>query len=313
METDITLAAPTLDVTVSIVNWNTRDYLRQCLTSVFEQDGQLSLEVNVVDNASADGSAEMVRSEFGNRVKLIAMPQNVGFAAAQNQSIRQARGRYVFLLNPDSYLVAPDALRKMVEFMDANRDIGFLGPKVLNPDGTLQYSARRFPTMLAAGFRHTLLGRLFPNNAFVRRYLMTDWAHDRIADVDWLSGSALLARKEMIDQIGLLDERFYMYLEDVDWCRRAHEAGWRVVYFPDVSVVHKIGGASDQNPVEMIKEHHRSMLRYFLKYNSKSPRILLLPLVLIGLWLRTRSRLRLLYQDREKDNHLRQNSGTSRG
>lgn len=286
-----------VDVTVSIVNWNTRDYLRKCLESVLAQDSGISIEINVVDNASSDGSAAMVRSEFGNHVRLIAMPRNAGFAAAQNQSIRLASGRYIFLLNPDSVLNSPDVLRKMVDFMDANQDVGFLGPKVINPDGSLQYSARRFPTMLAAGFRHTLLGRLFPNNAFVRRYLMTDWAHDRIADVDWLSGSALLVRKETIQQIGLLDERFYMYLEDVDWCRRAHDAGWRVVYFPEVTVIHKIGGASDQNPVEMIKEHHKSMLRYFLKYNARSPRILLLPLVLLGLWLRTKARLRLLEQD----------------
>ncbi len=287
----------TVDVTVSIVNWNTREYLRKCLESVLAQNSGISIEINVVDNASTDGSAAMVRSEFGNHVRLITMSRNAGFAAAQNQSIRLASGRYVFLLNPDSVLNSPDVLRKMVEFMDANKDVGFLGPKVVNPDGSLQYSARRFPTMLAAVFRHTLLGRLFPNNAFVRRYLMTDWAHDRIAEVDWLSGSALLVRKETIQQIGLLDERFYMYLEDVDWCRRAHDAGWRVVYFPEVTVIHKIGGASDQNPVEMIKEHHKSMLRYFLKYNARSPQILLLPLVLLGLWLRTKARLRLLEQD----------------
>ncbi|MDH7601778.1 MAG: glycosyltransferase family 2 protein [Armatimonadota bacterium] len=290
-----------VDVTVSIVNWNTRDFLRRCLESVLAQDDQISFEIHVVDNASADGSAEMVRSLFGDRVRLISMPRNVGFAAAQNESMRLASGRYVFLLNPDSVLGSTDVLRKMVEFMDANPDVGLLGPKVLNPDGSLQYSARRFPTMLAASFRHTLLGRLFPNNAFVRRYLMTDWPHDRIADVDWLSGSALLARVEMIRQIGMLDERFYMYLEDVDWCRRAHEAGWRVVYFPEVTVIHKIGGASDQNPVEMIKEHHRSMLRYFLKYNARSPRILLLPLVLLGLWLRTKARLRLLDQGKSRN------------
>lgn len=239
----------------------------------------------------------MVRSEFGDLVKLIILPRNIGFAAAQNISIRESAGRYILLLNPDTKLSTPDVLRKMVNYMDANADIGFLGPKILNPDGSLQYSARRFPTMLAACFRHTLLGKLFPNNRFVRRYLMTDWEHDQIADVDWLSGSALMVRRETIEQIGLLDERFYMYLEDVDWCRRAHEAGWRVVYFPKAVVIHKIGGASDQNPVQMIKEHHRSMLRYFLKYNLRSPRILILPLVIVALWLRARSRIRALREE----------------
>ncbi|MGQ9581774.1 MAG: glycosyltransferase family 2 protein [Armatimonadota bacterium] len=282
---------------MSIVNWNTRVYLRECLRTIFEQDDRLSFEVNVVDNASTDGSVDMVRSEFDGLVKLITIPRNIGFAAAQNISIRESAGRYVFLLNPDAKLSTPDLVRKMVEYMDANTDIGFLGPKVLNPDGSLQYSARRFPTMLAACFRHTLLGKLFPNNRFVSRYLMTDWQHNQIADVDWLSGSALMVRRETIEQIGLLDERFYMYLEDVDWCRRAHEAGWRVVYFPEVVVIHRIGGASDQNPVQMIKEHHRSMLRYFLKYNLRNPRIVMLPFVLVALWLRARSRIRALREE----------------
>ena len=282
------------DVTVSIVNWNTRDELRECLKSVLAQDGSVTFEANVVDNASTDGSAEMVRSEFADRVNLTENATNSGFAAAQNVSIRQSRGRYVFLTNPDCRLLGEDVLRKMVEFMDASPDIGMLGPRIVNPDGSLQYSARRFPTMLAAGFRHTLLGRLFPNNRFVRRYMMTDWAHDRIADVDWLSGSALMARKAAIDEIGLLDERFYMYVEDVDWCKRAHLAGWRVVYFPDVTVSHRIGAASDQNAVEMIREHHRSMLRYFLKHNRRSPRILLTPLVMIALWIRARARISLV-------------------
>ena len=282
------------DVTVSIVNWNTRDELRECLRTVLAQDGSVTFEANVVDNASTDGSAEMVRSEFADRVNLTENATNSGFAAAQNVSIRQSRGRYVFLTNPDCRLLGEDVLRKMVEFMDASPDIGMLGPRIVNPDGSLQYSARRFPTMLAAGFRHTLLGRLFPNNRFVRRYMMTDWAHDRIADVDWLSGSALMARKAAIDQIGLLDERFYMYVEDVDWCKRAHLAGWRVVYFPDVTISHRIGAASDQNAIEMIREHHRSMLRYFLKYNRRSPRILLTPIVLIALWIRAQARISLV-------------------
>ena len=181
----------------------------------------------------------------------------------------------------------------MVGYMDSNPDVGMLGPRIVNPDGSLQFSARHFPTMFAAGFRHTLLGKLFPKNRYVREYLMTDWAHDRIADVDWLSGSALMARRSMIDQIGLLDERFFMYCEDVDWCKRAHLAGWRVVYLPTTTVSHRIGAASDRNAVEMIREHHRSMLRYFLKYNARGPRVLLTPLVLVALWIRARARIRL--------------------
>ena len=282
-----------IDVTVSVVNWNTREELRGCVESVLAQDGSVSFELIVVDNASSDESAEMIAANFENRVTLIANNENRGFGAAHNQSIARSRGRYVFLVNPDARMIEGDVLAKMVAFMDANPNIGMIGPKVLNRDGTLQYSARRYPTMLASAMRHTMLGRLFPNNRYVRKYLMTDWNHDQISDVDWLSGSALMVRREAFEQIGVLDEGFFMYCEDVDWCKRAHIGGWRVVYYPETSVSHKIGAASDQIAIPMIKQHHKSALRYFFKYNSRSPRILLTPLILLALWWRSRSLIRL--------------------
>ncbi len=279
-----------VDVTVSIVNWNTRDELRECLESVLGQE-RVSLEVIVVDNASSDGSAEMVRREFAGRVTLIANAENRGFGAAHNQAIAASHGRYVLLLNPDCRILGTDVLARMTAYMDGHTDIGILGPKVLYPNGGIQFSARRFPTMLAASFRHTPLGRLFPKNRFVRRYLMTDFDHSHTADVDWLSGAALMIRRETFEQIGLLDERFFIYVEDMDWCRRAHDAGWRVVYHPEVAVSHRIGAASDQKVEPMIHEHRKSMFRYFLKYNAKSPKVLLTPLVALGLWLMAYSRV----------------------
>ncbi len=164
-----------------------------------------------------------------------------------------------------------------------------MGPKVTNPDGTLQYSARRFPSMIAAIFRHTLFGKLFPNNRFVRDYLMTNWTHDDVIDVGWVSGAAMLIRREMIDEIGLFDERFFMYCEDMDICKRAHDKGWRVVYYPFVNVIHRIGASSDHIPIAMIKQHHKSMMLYYFKHYAKSPRILLAPFVVLGLWIRCRS------------------------
>ncbi len=279
-----------MDITVSIVNWNTRDELRECLLTVLEQTGT-EREAIVVDNASSDGSAEMLRAEFEGRVGIIRNAENRGFGAAHNQAIAVSSGRYVLLLNPDCRLLGSDVLARIVSFMDQNPDIGILGPKVLYPDGRLQFSARRFPTILAAGFRHTPLGRLFPDNPFVRRYLMEDLDHSRMADVDWLSGAALVARRDTFEQIGLLDERFFIYVEDMDWCKRAHDAGWRVVYYPEAAVSHRIGAASDQNVEPMIHEHRKSMLRYFLKHSAGSPRILLTPLVALGLWLMARSRI----------------------
>lgn len=284
-----------VDLTISIVNWNTLEELRECLASVFSQDTSISFEVIVVDNGSSDGSAEVIRTEFADRVILIANQDNRGFGAAHNEAIMQSAGRYVFLMNPDSHVVSKDALKRMVEYMDANEDIGILGPRIVNPDGTLQFSARRFPPMFAGVFRHTFLGKLFPRNRFVRGYLMSDESHDRIMDVDWVSGCAMLARRKTLDEIGLFDERFFMYCEDVDLCKRAHDGGWRVVYYPEVEVSHRIGAASDKNPIEMIKQHHRSMLLYFLKYNARSPRIVLTPLVLLALWARTRARAKLVH------------------
>ncbi|MGI6296819.1 MAG: glycosyltransferase family 2 protein [Armatimonadota bacterium] len=284
------------DVTVSIVNWNTREELADCLKSIVEQRESVDLEVFVVDNASSDGSAEMVTSEFGDGVKLIANSENRGFGAAHNQAIKQCSGQYVLVLNPDCRILQPDLLRKMVDYMDAHSDIGMMGPRIVNPDGSLQFSARRFPPMFAGLFRHTVLGKLFPNNRFVKGYLMTDVDHSQIMDVDWLSGSALMVRQETFEEIGLFDERFFMYCEDVDWCKRAKDAGWRVVYYPEVELSHRIGAASDKNPIAMIKQHHRSMFLYFVKHNSRSPKILLTPLVLMALWARTYARTRLVKQ-----------------
>lgn len=284
-----------MDVTVSIVNWNTRDELRECLASVLAQEG-VDFEVIVVDNASSDGSADMVRSEFGHRVILVHNTSNIGFGAGHNQAIRIARGRYVFLLNPDSRLTEKNVLASMTVYMDASREVGVLGPRIVNPDGSLQFSARRFPTLAAAAFRHTIWGRLFPNNRFVRRYMMTDWAHDREAEVDWVSGAAMMLRAAMLEQVGPMDEGYFMYCEDVDLCKRARMKRWKVAYWPGATVSHRIGAASDQNPIAMIRQHHRSMLRYFLKFNRFSPRILLLPLVIIGLQLRMRSLIRRAQQ-----------------
>ena len=249
----------------------------------------VDFEIIVVDNGSTDGSAQTIEREYAGRVELLRNSENRGFGAAHNQAIARSHGRYVILTNPDCAILETGGLRKMTRFMDENPDAGMPGLRVVNPDGSLQFSARRFPSMLAGIFRHTALGKLFPNNRFVRAYLMTDWKHDRISDVGWLSGSALMARRLTFEQIGLLDERFFMYREDVDWCKRAHKGGWRVVYFPETSVSHRIGASSDQNPIPMIKQHHRSMLCYFLKDNARGPKYLLTPAVMLALWIRARS------------------------
>lgn len=270
-----------MDITVSIVNWNTKDELAHCLESALAQD-EVEFEVIVIDNASSDGSAEMVARDFP-QVTLIENDRNVGFSRAHNQAFRIAKGRYVMLVNPDTLLEDHDMLKQTVHFADENPDAGIIGPKIENPNGSLQFSARRFPTLGAGLFRRTPLGKLFPNNRFVKSYIMADWKHDEVRDVDWVSGAALVIRRKVIDEVGPLDPGFFMYCEDVDWAYRAKQHGWRVVYYPMAKVKHRIGSSSDQAPMRMIYQFHLSMFRFFIKHYAKGINAILTPLVFTAL------------------------------
>jgi hypothetical protein len=222
------------------------------------------IEILVVDNASSDGSADMVAERFP-QARLHRSPKNLGFPGGNNVGYRLSHGRYFLLLNSDT-VVAPGAFAELVAFADARPRVGIVGPRVLNPDGSLQMSCRRFPTLGAGLFRNTPLGRLFPNNRYTRDYLMTDWSHDEPRAVDWVSGCCLMARREMIEEIGLLDEGFFMYCEDVDWAYRAGQAGWEVYYDPKATILHEIGRSTDQMVARMIVQFHKSMYRFFCKH-----------------------------------------------
>ncbi|MGO8670969.1 MAG: glycosyltransferase family 2 protein [Capsulimonadaceae bacterium] len=257
------------DIDVIVVNWNACQDLRRCLASLRAEQRSAGdagasagpppkIHAWVVDNASTDGSAGMVKSEFPE-VCLIENTENAGFSRGNNQAIAASHGRYVFLLNSDAF-VHPGALRTLVEFADAHPTTGIIGPKVLNSDGSLQFSCRRFPSLGAGFFRNTLLGRLFPRNRYAREYLMGDFDHSKTREVDWVSGCAMLIRRDLIDRIGALDERFYMYCEDVDICARAWDDGFSVMFCPDAVVTHAIGRSSDKNAEKMIIEFHRSWI-----------------------------------------------------
>ena len=249
------------DIAVIVVNWNAREDLRLCLQALYAEPAPaIRFEVWVVDNASGDHSAALVRSEFP-QVRLLANTENLGFSKANNQAIAASRSRHVFLLNSDA-VIHPGALDALVAFADARPQAGILGPKVLNPDGSLQFSCRRFPNLGAGFFRNTYLGRLFPNNRFARNYLMGDVDHDQPRSVDWISGCAMLIRRDLIDAIGALDERFFMYCEDVDICWRGWQAGREVWYAPQAVVTHAIGRSSDKNADKMIVEFHRSWYEF---------------------------------------------------
>ena len=277
------------DIAVIVVNWNAREDLRRCLESLMAAPKPaMDYSVFVVDNASSDGSAAMVSAEFPG-VRLLGNRDNLGFSKANNQAIAQTDSRYVFLLNSDA-AVFPGTLDALVGYADLYTNAGILGPKVLNIDGSLQFSCRRFPSLGAGFFRNTYLGRLFPNNKFARDYLMADFDHAHALSVDWVSGCAMLIRRELIEKIGALDERFYMYCEDVDICQRTWDAGEEVVYVPDAVVTHAIGRSSDKNADKMIIEFHRSWYAYDLKRHPKSSEIRRAA-VYCGLWLRAAVRI----------------------
>jgi GT2 family glycosyltransferase len=276
------------DVAVIIVNWNALDDLRRCLQSLSTWPSRSTVGVWVVDNNSSDGSAAMVEAEFPD-VHLIANTHNFGFSHANNQGIRESDSRFVFLLNSDA-MVHSGTIDNLVAYAEEHDRAAVIGPKVLNRDGSLQFSCRRFPSLGAGFFRNTLLGRLFPNNKYARAYLMTDIDHDQVRTVDWLSGCAMFIPRRVIGWLGPLDERFFMYCEDVDICKRAWDASLQVVYVPQAVVTHAIGRSSDKSPERMIIEFHRSWYEYDLKHRPRGG-----PLrraaVYSGLWLRAAMRI----------------------
>ncbi len=271
---------PDLELSIVICSWNTADDLHNCLKSLDAVRDEVSFEVIVVDNNSEDRSPDMVEQEF-KWVRLERMQRNLGFTGGNNHALKLIKGRHAFLLNSDT-IVYPGGLKTLVDFVNQHPEAGIIGPKLLNGDGSLQYSCRRFPNPIAAIFRNTIFGRLFPNNKFTKDYLMQDLPRDRATEVDWVSGAALLARREFMDKEGFLDEGFFMYCEDTDWCYRCWEAGFKVFYVPSAEIMHLIGRSTDKAPNRMIGRHHKSMLLFYRKHMVKKSPAVIRP-ILIGL------------------------------
>jgi GT2 family glycosyltransferase len=252
-------------LSILIVTWNVRDLLRDCLRSIERGRGGLDVEVIVVDSASADGSAAMVAAEFP-WVRLLPQSENVGFPRGNNIALAVARGDYLLMLNPDT-VVLTDALPTLVDYLWANPDVGAAGPQLLNPDGSVQSSRRRFPTLATGFLESTWLEGLAPG--VLRRYYALDLPDDETADVDWLTGACILVPRAVYEQVGGLDEGYFMYSEELDWCRRIKEAGWRVVYHPAARVVHHVGKSSEQAVTARHINFQRAKLRYFRKYHGR--------------------------------------------
>lgn len=261
-------ASDLLDLSIVIVNFNVRAMLRDCLHSLEPDLAKLRAEVWVVDNASKDGSTAMVASEFP-WVKLIASSWNRGYGAGNNLAIRQARGRYVLTLNPDT-IVPPGALLDVLAEMDAHPDIGVLGVKLVMADGRLDRACRRsFPSPDVAFYRLFGLARLFPNHPRFARYNLLNVDEDQALDVDSVCGAFMLVRREVIERVGTFDEAFRMYGEDLDWAYRIKQAGWRVRYHPRVVVLHYKGQSSRQRPVSSIRAFYHAMRVFYDKHYAR--------------------------------------------
>lgn len=254
------------DLSIVVVSWNSSPYLRGCLSSIPSGAGKLSYEVFVVDNASRDGSADLVRAEFPSS-RLIANASNRGFAAANNQGLRLAAGRYAILLNPDTRL-HEGALERLAAFMDGNPEVGACGPLLLNEDGSVQHAARRFPGFGFALGSMTILGRLGFFRGAYDRVKMRGVRFDAPMEVDQPSGAALFLRKSVLDRVGLLDEGFFIFFEEVDLCRRIKDAGSRIVLRPEARVTHYGGRSRRQDRASVILPRVRSLLRYLRKHEG---------------------------------------------
>jgi GT2 family glycosyltransferase len=248
------------------VSWNARRYVEECLQSLEAQDISRRLEIIVVDNASTDGSPAMIRQCFP-KVTVVQNDQNVGFARANNIGIQRTTGRYIFLINSDVN-VSPDCLRQVLEYMEQNRAVGLLGPRMLSPDGKTARSCMRFPTLWNSLCRALALDTLFSKSRWFGGFLMRDFEHDRTADVEVLNGWFWSVRREALERVGLLDERFFIYGEDIDWCRRFQQAGWRVVFYPHATALHYGGASSSNAPVRFSIEMERANLQYWKKHHG---------------------------------------------
>lgn len=254
---------PTLSL--CIVTYQAAPLLRECLASVYKFSPTVPFEIIVVDNASTDHTVAMLEQEYPN-VILVQNQTNLGYAASMNQAIHLARGRYIVQLNPDT-LTQAGSFDKLIEFMEQHPEVGICGPMVLNPDGTMQKSCRRGEsTPLAVIAQFTGLARLFPHNPHLAQYTMSYRDENETHAVAGVSGSCMMIRRAVVEQIGYLDERFFAYQEDADYCFRARQAGWLVYYVPAAQIIHFGGlGGSHVHPYRSMWEWHRSYWNYYRK------------------------------------------------
>ncbi len=290
-----------VDVSVIVVSWNTRELLRPCLKSILDEPGvqvvaddaasaqpvlpgQTLVEIIVVDNASDDGSAQMVQADFP-QARLIANRHNAGFAAANNQAIAQACGRVLFLLNPDAYLL-PGALTGLARFLHDYPEAAVAGPNVLNPDGSWQAAAFRFATLWDLFCEAVFLSVLWPRSPLFARKELGGFERDAVREVDWVQGCALAVRRTVWDAVGPFDEGYWMYVEELDWCRRAKSLGYRIFFTPDAQVVHYGKRSVARARSSVLPLGFRSHFRYYRKFDGRAAELAVRLIALLQMGLR---------------------------
>jgi N-acetylglucosaminyl-diphospho-decaprenol L-rhamnosyltransferase len=262
-----------MDVSLIILNYKSKGLVHQCIKTVKLYPSKAAVEIIVVDNASEDGIGKMLAERHPD-VRFIPSPVNGGFAHGNNLGLAAAKGRYALIMNPD-ITVRAGAIDELVTFMDAHPDVGVCGPKLVRPDGSLDDSCYREPTIGIPAYRRTPLGRLPAGRKAVAHYTMADKGRDETMDVDWLLGAVLMVRREALLKVGMLDERYFLYFEDADWCRRFRDAGYRVVYHPESEMVHYHERLSAQGSWltslfrKSARVHIASAFKYFWKWRKK--------------------------------------------
>jgi GT2 family glycosyltransferase len=257
-----------IKLSIIILNHNSGTLLLDCLESLFASGMPFSYEVIIPDNASTDNSLDLALAKWGQKIRVIRNGENKGFPCGNNVGIRACRGEYICLLNPDT-IIHEGAFGTLLNFMDAHPKAGFCGPKVFNSDGTLQLSCRRMiPSPFDAIARALLLSKLFPKSRRFARYNLTYLDVDAIQQVDASTGCCIFARRTMLDQIGLLDESYFLYCEDVDWFQRAKTAGWEVWYVPSATIDHHHAYSARFRKYSAVRNFHHSMIRFYRKHYS---------------------------------------------
>ena len=257
--------SPAVDVSIVIVSYNVRDVLKACLESITRQDAGLTVQTIVVDNASADDSVAMVRDAFPDTL-LVESDRNLGFSGANNVGLKHATGRHILLLNPDTQM-EPDVLSRMIEYIDANPEVGMLSCKLITADGSLDLACRRsFPSLWDGFCRASGLSKAFPRSRLFARYNLTYLDEDQTCEVEAVNGAFMFVRREALDNVGPLDEDYFMYIEDLDWCYRFRQAGWKIVYHPAATTLHLKGQSANRRSSAMIRELFNSMDLFYRKH-----------------------------------------------